>query len=279
MEVSALPAYHIQADPRGDQRPGQRLSPLVFRYHPDDPLGRRSFRSVVDQFRRREPGRHRGELLNRVLVLRLRELGVESSRIGKQQCLELVQLDVRDEPLVSESLGHAPLKMLDARRRVRLAFGFVEVREVRREPEQVEHGREVGVRALILLHPPQQVSAGPAVVQQAAAMDSRGRAARFHAAGVRENAHRSKMLHQHRIDETFLGLPLDDHVQAGHRAGLPPMTFFSQSSAMEYSSSQSFNLLASSVWNSDSRPARSTTTISSGSKQLTKAVDWVATIT
>src|SRR5208283_1633031 len=83
----------------------------------------------------------------------------------------------------------------------------------------------------------------------------------------------SKFRRQDIADERLLGLALDHCMQADHRAGLPPKTFFSHNSERVYRSRHSARSASLRRRNVDSLPTRSTTTTSCGSNLSMRDTD------
>src|ERR1039457_4024818 len=90
---------------------------------------------------------------------------------------------------------------------------------------------------------------------------------------VDEDLSPSQFWGEHLVDEGLFCLPLNDCVQADHRLGLPPRTFFSHSSERLYCSRHSESCAASKRRKEDSLPLRSVTTTSCGSKRSSRETD------
>lgn len=83
---------------------------------------------------------------------------------------------------------------------------------------------------LVLLHPEDEVAQQVLVSQKAAAIGAPVPAARRYAVSVSEYAVRPELRSEYLVDEALLRLAFDKNVQPDQRDGLPPRTFFSQSS-------------------------------------------------
>ena len=102
--------------------------------------------------------------------------------------------------------------------------------KIARQRVQVDHRCEPGVRILVLFHPQDQVSLKLLVAVPPAAMGAAMLAPGGYPVCVGEGVVSSELWGQYFIHEGLFGLTFDDDMKPNQCDGLPPRTFFSQSS-------------------------------------------------
>jgi hypothetical protein len=149
LEVWALGAHLLEPDVEGDQNAGLDL--LVLRENGFDTLGGSSLGTVVDEVHGSERCSDGDELGNPFFFV-----GISCEkpiRGGEQESLELVQLDVGDEPRMPHGLGPMALQTLHAEVGITLFAALVEPGEHFWEPIEIDHRREPGFRFPVFFHP------------------------------------------------------------------------------------------------------------------------------